>query len=89
VPTIAESGFSGFEATSWWGLMAPARTPQWIVDRLAAAATHAVKEPKIAAQLAKLAVDPLGNSPAEFATMISSDIQLWAEAVKIAGLEAK
>jgi tripartite-type tricarboxylate transporter receptor subunit TctC len=89
VPTIAESGFAGFEATSWWGLMAPARTPQWIVDRLAAAATHAVKEPKIAAQLAKLAVDPLGNSPAEFATMISSDIQLWAEAVKIAGLEAK
>jgi tripartite-type tricarboxylate transporter receptor subunit TctC len=69
--------------------MAPARTPQWIVDRLAAAAKHAVKEPKIMAQLAKLAVDPLGNSPAEFATMISSDIQLWTKAVKIAGLEAK
>jgi tripartite-type tricarboxylate transporter receptor subunit TctC len=74
---------------SWWGLMAPARTPQLIVDRLATAARHAVKEPKIVAQLAKLAVDPLGNSPAEFATMISSDIQLWAEAVKIAGIEAK
>jgi tripartite-type tricarboxylate transporter receptor subunit TctC len=89
VPTIAESGFSGFEATSWWGLMAPARTPQWIVDRLAAAAMHAVKEPKIVAQLTNLAVDPLGNSPAEFATMISSDIQLWAKAVKIAGLEPR
>jgi tripartite-type tricarboxylate transporter receptor subunit TctC len=87
VPTIAESGFSGFEATSWWGLMAPARTPQWIVDRLAATATHVVKEPKIVAQLTNLAVNPLGNSPAEFATTISSDIQLWTAAVKIAGLE--
>jgi tripartite-type tricarboxylate transporter receptor subunit TctC len=89
VPTITESGFSGFEATSWWGLMAPARTPQWIVDRLAATATHAVKEPKIVAALTNLAVDPLGNSPAEFATMISSDIQLWAKAVKIARLEPR
>jgi tripartite-type tricarboxylate transporter receptor subunit TctC len=69
--------------------MAPARTPQWILDRLAAAAMHAVKEPKIVAQLTNLAVDPLGNSPAEFATMISSDIQLWAKAVKIAGLEPR
>jgi tripartite-type tricarboxylate transporter receptor subunit TctC len=85
VPTIAESGFPGFEATSWWGLMAPARTPRWIVDRLAAAA----KEPNIVAQLTHLAVDPLGNSPPEFATLISSDIQLWAKAVKIAGLEPR
>jgi tripartite-type tricarboxylate transporter receptor subunit TctC len=69
--------------------MAPAKTPQWVIDRLAAAATDAVKEPRIVAQLANLAVDPLGNSPAEFATMISSDIQLWAKAVKIAGLSAK
>jgi tripartite-type tricarboxylate transporter receptor subunit TctC len=86
VPTIAESGFPGFEAAGWWGLMAPAQTPQWIVDQLAAAAGHAVKEPKIMAQLANLAVDPLGTSPTEFATMISSDIQQWAKAVKIAGL---
>jgi tripartite-type tricarboxylate transporter receptor subunit TctC len=89
VPTIAESGFPGFEAIGWWGLMAPAQTPQWIVDKLAAAATQAVKEPKITAQLTNLAVDPLGNSPAEFATMISSDIQLWTKAVKIAGLEPR
>jgi tripartite-type tricarboxylate transporter receptor subunit TctC len=89
VPTIAESGFPGFEAVGWWGLMAPAQTPQWIVDRLSAAAANAVKEPKIVAQLVNLAVDPLGTSPTEFARMISSDIQQWAKVAKIAGLAVK
>jgi len=89
LPTIAESGFPGFDATSWWGLMAPAGTPKPIVDRIAAEVARAAKDPAIAAQLANLGVDPVGSTPAEFAAMISDDIRSWAEAVKLAGLEAK
>jgi len=88
VPTVAESGFPGFNAISWWGLMAPVGTPQSIVDRIASETAHATKEPKIVAQLTKFGVDPLGDTPAEFAAMISTDIKLWAEVVKLAGLQA-
>jgi tripartite-type tricarboxylate transporter receptor subunit TctC len=86
VPTIAESGFPGFDLTSWWGLMAPAGTPQPIVNRIASEAAHAVSDPQIVAQFGRIGVDPLGNSPAEFAAMIAADIKLWSRAVKVAGL---
>src|SRR5215813_15285059 len=64
VPTIAESGFPGFKTTSWWGLMAPARTPKVIVDRIAAEVAGATKDRKIVEQLTAFGVDPVGNSPA-------------------------
>jgi tripartite-type tricarboxylate transporter receptor subunit TctC len=89
VPTIAESGFPGFNTTSWWGLMAPARTPTQVLERIAAQVRKATQDPKIVEQLNTFGVDPAGNSPAEFAAMISADIELWARAVKIAGLQAK
>ena len=90
VPTIAESGFPGFKATSWWGLMAPAGTPKPIVDRIAAEVGNAVRDPKIIERLTAFGVDPVvGNSPDQFSAMIRADIELWAEAVKIAGLQAK
>jgi tripartite-type tricarboxylate transporter receptor subunit TctC len=88
VPTIAEAGFPGFAITSWWGLLAPAGTPKPIVDRIAAEITQATKDPKIVKQLTNFGVDPVGSSPAEFAAMISSDIALWANAVRLAGLQA-
>jgi tripartite-type tricarboxylate transporter receptor subunit TctC len=87
VPTIAESGYAGFRAVSWWGLMAPAGTPAPIADRIATETVKAVNEPKMVEQLIKLGVDPLGNSSAQFAEMISADIELWAEAVRLAGLQ--
>jgi len=89
VPTVAESGFPGFTATSWWGLMAPAGTPKALVDRIAAEVGKATKDKKIREQLTAFGVDPLGNSPAEFSAMIASDIELWAGAVKLAGIQAK
>jgi len=88
IPTIAESGFPGFRTLSWWGLMAPAGTPKSIVDRIAAEAAKATQDSKIAGQLIDLGVDPLGNSPEQFAEMVSADIALWAEAVNLAGLRA-
>jgi tripartite-type tricarboxylate transporter receptor subunit TctC len=89
VPTIAESGFPGFKTMSWWGLMAPARTPKSVVARLAAEVSNATKDPTIVERLAAFGVDPVGNSPAEFSAMVRADIELWAEAVKLAGLQAK
>ena len=89
VPTIAESGFPGFKTTSWWGLMAPAGTPKRIVDRIAAEVSEATKESKIVERLTAFGVDPVGNSSAEFAAMVRADIELWAHAVKLAGLQAK
>jgi tripartite-type tricarboxylate transporter receptor subunit TctC len=88
VPTIAESGFPGFAITSWWGLLAPAGTPKPIIDRIAAGIAQATKDPKIVTQLTNFGVDPVDSSPAEFAAMISSDIALWANAVRLAGLQA-
>ena len=89
VPTIAESGFPGFKTMSWWGLMAPAGTPKSIVTRIAAEVSNATKDPTIVERLTAFGVDPVGNSPAEFSAMVRADTELWAEAVKLAGLQAK
>jgi tripartite-type tricarboxylate transporter receptor subunit TctC len=86
VPTIAESGFPGFHGESWNGLVAPARTPDGIVTRIAAEFARAAKEPKFAERLDQEGVDPLGSSPAETASFIVADMALWAEAVKVAGV---
>jgi tripartite-type tricarboxylate transporter receptor subunit TctC len=89
VPTIAESGFPGFHTLSWWGLMAPAKTPKAIVERIAAEIGKATREPEIVDRLNAFGVDPVGDSPAEFSAMISADVELWARAVKISGLQAR
>jgi tripartite-type tricarboxylate transporter receptor subunit TctC len=86
VPTIAES-YSGFDAVSWTGLMAPAGTPKDIIDKMGAVMTQAVKDPKFVEQIVKAGNEPLGFGPAEFAKMIASEIPAWAEAVKNAGVK--
>ena len=86
VPTIGESGFPGFRASAWNGLMAPAGTPQIIIDRIAFEVGRVVKDKRFVDRLSNLGVETLGNSPAEFAAMISKDIELWADAIKIAGI---
>ena len=73
---------------SWWGLMAPAGTPKSIVDRVAAEVSDATRDAEIVERLTAFGVDPLGNSPAEFSAMVRADIELWAHAVKLAGLHA-
>jgi tripartite-type tricarboxylate transporter receptor subunit TctC len=89
VPTMIESGYPGFKTLTWNGLMAPAGTPNDIVVSLAKEVARAVKEPSVAERLSTSGVDPLGSSPEEFAAQIAADIALWAEAVKIAGVQEK
>ena len=89
VPTFAESGFPGFKALTWNGLMAPSATPRETIDRIAKEVSRAAKDATFAERLAAFGVDPLGNTPEAFAAMIAADIALWGEAVKIAGIQAK
>lgn len=85
VPTVAEQGFPGFEAFTWNGLLAPAKTPPAVINRVATEIAAAAKDPAVIKRLEAIGVDPLGNTPAEFAKMIAEAIKLYAEAVKIAG----
>jgi tripartite-type tricarboxylate transporter receptor subunit TctC len=89
VPTFNEAGFPGFKILTWNGLVAPAGTPKEIIDRIATEVSRATKDPKSAEHFVSNGVDPLGNSPEEFAATIPADLELWAEAVKVAGAEEK
>jgi tripartite-type tricarboxylate transporter receptor subunit TctC len=87
VPTIAESGFPGFHAVSWTGLMAPAATPKGIIDRTAAELTRALQDPQFVAHMREAGVGPAAEpGPSEFAGFIAKEIALWGEAVKVAGV---
>ncbi len=79
VPTIAEGRLPGFEANLWMGIVVPAGTPQVIVEKLAAASKRAVDLPETRARFDKDAVEPAGNGPAEFQTLISREIGQWRD----------
>jgi tripartite-type tricarboxylate transporter receptor subunit TctC len=87
VPTVAEQGFPTFKTRTWNALMAPAKTDPAIIARVATEVAAAAKDPGFAERLNHLGVDPLGNTPAEFAALIAADIPFWAEAVRIAGVK--
>jgi tripartite-type tricarboxylate transporter receptor subunit TctC len=86
VPTINASGFPGFHGEAWNGLLAPAATPDAVVNRVAAEFRRAANDTKFLDQLDKEGVDPLGSTPEETVRFIAADMALWAEAVKIAGV---
>jgi tripartite-type tricarboxylate transporter receptor subunit TctC len=89
VPTIAESGFPGFNVLTWNGLAAPANTPREIVDKIAGEIGRAAQDPQFVDRLKSAGADPLGNTPDQFAAMIKADTATWANAVALAGLKAE
>jgi len=82
VPTVIEAGVPGYEATIWLGLMAPAGTPQPIIDKINAAVTAAVKRSDIVKLWSEQGAIPMVMSPQEFDKFLRSDIVKWAEVVK-------
>ena len=84
-----ESGFPGFDATAWFGLMAPAGTPPAIVEKLHAATVKALAEPDVRAKFDAIGMVPVGNSPAEFAAVIRTEIPYWEKVIKAIGLKLK
>ena len=81
VPTVAESGYPGFEMTQWYGLLAPASLPQAAADKLAAAAAKAMREPTVLDTLSKDAAIAVGGTPAEFSAFIGKEQQRWKAVV--------
>jgi tripartite-type tricarboxylate transporter receptor subunit TctC len=88
LPTVSESGFPGFEATSWFALLAPAGTPAPIVDKVHQEVLKVLAQPDSRAKFAQLGLDTAGNSPGELAAIIKSDIDKWAKVIKEAGITA-
>jgi len=87
VPTVGESGYPGFKTLTWNGLMAPAGTPKAIIERVAELVARAVKDPQVVERFAGYGIDPLGSTPEAFADTIAADTVMWADAVKVAGVE--
>jgi tripartite-type tricarboxylate transporter receptor subunit TctC len=85
LPTIAESGVPGYEAATWYGLLAPAGTPRAIVDRLHAEIVK-ILATDTRQRLAAQGFEPAGTTPAEFAGYIKSEIVKWRKVIKDAGI---
>jgi tripartite-type tricarboxylate transporter receptor subunit TctC len=85
VPTIAESGFPKFEATAWYGVHAPAKTPKPIVNRLNAEFVKALKLPDVRERLTSLGFEIAGSTPEQYGSYIKSEITKWAKVVKASG----
>ena len=91
VPTIAEAGVplpAGLEMREWYGMLAPARTPQAIVDKLNAEMVKIFKRPDVQTRLSEMGAEFAGSSPKELAAQIASDVRTWAAVVKEAGVRA-
>ena len=88
IATIAESGLPGYEASSWYGVLAPAGTPDAVVEKLQKGISKVLRDPQVRDKLLGQGLDPVGNSPAEFAAMIKSEIGKWAKVVQASGAKA-
>ena len=86
VPTIAEAGLPGFEATSWAGVMAPARTPRPLVQQLSSQIAKVLREPDVQTRFSEMGVRLVGNSPDEFADYMRKDRVKWAEIIRTANI---
>ena len=87
LPTMAESGFPGFEAVPWFGLFAPAGTPKDVVDKLHGETVKVLAMPEVRKKFDELGLEPVGNTPVEFAAVIRKETPEWAKLIKDAGIK--
>jgi tripartite-type tricarboxylate transporter receptor subunit TctC len=87
VPPVAEAGVPGYAAMQWYGLLAPAGTPPQIIERIRAEATKALKTDEMKEKLALDGAEPVGTSQAEFAALIKSELEKWAQVAKAANIQ--
>jgi tripartite-type tricarboxylate transporter receptor subunit TctC len=87
LPTMAESGFPGFEAVPWFGLLAPVGTPKDIVDKVHGDTVKALALPEVRKKFDELGLEPVGNTPAELAAVIKKEMPEWAKVIKDAGIK--
>ena len=89
IPTVAESGVPGYEASSWFAFLAPVATPKPIVMRLNAEALRSLQRPDVRETLARVGMDPAGSTPAEADAYLRAEIAKWTGVVKEAGIKAQ
>ena len=87
LPTMVEAGIKGYESSTWYGLVAPAGTPAELINRLNAEVVAGIKSPDLNERLIREGADPVGNSPAEFAKYMQSEIDKWRKVIRAAGIE--
>jgi tripartite-type tricarboxylate transporter receptor subunit TctC len=89
LPTIAEAGLPGFEVIGWFGWLAPAATPRYIVSRLHTELVRALKLPDVRDRLLSQSTEPVGNSPQAFAAFMKSEHAKWAKVIKAANIKVE
>jgi len=87
VPTFAEAGLPGVTASTYWGVLAPKRTPQEIVEQINWAFARAMKDPDVAARLAELGYLPIAGGPSDYAANLRSEIEKWGKVVRAANIK--
>jgi tripartite-type tricarboxylate transporter receptor subunit TctC len=88
LPTIAESGYPGFEAVAWVGMFAPAATPREIIDRLNGEINKLIQVPETVAKLEQQGVTPAGGTPEQFGEFIAAEIRRWTDAARANNIRA-
>jgi tripartite-type tricarboxylate transporter receptor subunit TctC len=86
VPTVAESGYKGFEASGWLGVVFPAKAPQHAIDRIHKETVAVIESRDFQQQMENLGLDPEPSDPARFHALIKSDFARWEKVVRTAGL---
>lgn len=89
LPTVAESGLPGYEAMPWLGLVAPAGTPQAVVDRLHREVNEVLKDPELRERFKGWGLDIIGNTPSEFSAFLRRDIDQWTKVISSAKIKAE
>lgn len=87
VPSIAEAGLPGYEATQWFGLLAPAGTPRPIIDRLYQESSRALRSADMKERMTAEGLEVVGSTPEEFASYIRSETEKWTQVIKAAGIK--
>jgi tripartite-type tricarboxylate transporter receptor subunit TctC len=85
VPTVQEAGVPGYELSGWFGLLAPAKTPQTIVDRLSGEVAKAVADPRLKDRLTEQGLDVVGGSPGDMLAVMTADTKKWGEVITATG----
>ena len=88
MPTVAESGYPGFEAVGWIGLAAPAKTPEAVLNKINAEVVRILGTPEMKDRLAGLGVTPVGDSREQFTAFVRNEIAKWGKLIRDNGIKA-
>ena len=87
IPTVAEAGVKDYATGSWYGVVVPAGTPRYAIDKLNSEIVRITKSPQVTNKLVSEAVIPVGSTPAEFAAHIKAELLKWGKVIRAAGIK--